>query len=454
MCRAQKKKSMSTDFRLRRRKISHFKGSNTPRSCGYCRKIKILNTYSESKVENELKASLRADTLMFIHGIAYKYGGRELTENLLFFDVPNHIDDHPVLPIDYHEDFLEKLEDLLEKLKANVMSGFTSMFLEKDFDASDFRMHSNCVDRFSNVFIKANTQTMNDYPEFEVNKNVHKFKWFKDTMGVVDKMVRFVKSYIFSGEYQKDLELSHSKFSNNTDDEEEGEEEEGRLQSTEEYEIKKIGELKRKDEARKNKDNNNKKLVAATIIDKLFNNIHGFDWFLTNDCVVPAPYPINNVKVYDKDVVRIDKLKTDMFFKKSFYKTKSFDKIGKASIMNYIKQDKEFWAKVEKKLENTYHRDKVCVIYTPNYKAVEVLRDDTEYKKSPDASGGIVKVTGKFYYPNDNKLVALVWSKSRIGEVGGNLLYAKPNSVMEHVKNVNLKHLEDKRLTIFYKLMT
>jgi hypothetical protein len=184
-------------FYIRQRFISHIRGKNTtPESCGYYKKI-ILWEDDFEKCEQNLKEKLNVDEISTINGINLIHLQQPVNINkLLFFNNPlNRCFKYEYPPI-YEIDFENYLDKFLERFKEILKKKFK-------FNNSSFnKSHSDKIDPFREIFIEAYSQCIEEYPKIE-NKKMREFEFFNNTFYVMDKIIRYLKSYILSSNEKK-----------------------------------------------------------------------------------------------------------------------------------------------------------------------------------------------------------------------------------------------------------
>lgn len=184
-----------TTFYIRQRFISHIRGKNTtPQSCGYYKKIILWENFE--KCEQNLKEKLNVDEISTINGIDLIHLQQPFGINkiLLFNNPLNGLCFKYEYPPFYEIDFENYLDNFLERFKEILKIKFkTKLGSNSSFN----KLHSDKIDGFREIFIEAYSQCIEEFPKIE-NKKMIEFEFFNNTFDVMDKMIKYLKSYILS----------------------------------------------------------------------------------------------------------------------------------------------------------------------------------------------------------------------------------------------------------------
>lgn len=351
-----------TEYICRRKKISHLE-EKTPISCGYSTNLYVYE--SLQNCELVLKEKLKADEITFLNGSKLS---QERFGSIFFFNVPDHNKEIPKFPTHFKKNFFKKLDNFLEDFKAELKKQLIKSFTNNE-DINLLKPHSDKIDILKKCFFSSYSIILEKYPEFEKSKKVNEFKFFKNTFGIIDKMVRFIKSFIFSKEYKKDLY--------NEDDEK------------------------------------NTKNFINILITKLFQNINGNEWFLYNECDIPEPFKIEEKDIYDKDIITTKPYRKDFIFKnEQGYETVTIlQEEKKINILRFLKVEKKIWDTFQNFKNNLKKGNTIIILYFKDLKLTTFIQTKKIKKSSlrinpPSIYYKIPLMNGYIqYYKEDKKII-------------------------------------------------
>ena len=289
-------------FLIRPRNVSHLGGTNTPLSCGYFDKI-YLSESNLSVCENDLKNSLGVKKVTSIDGVPLHLQHKQKNE-LLFFDTRKKTyNSEYYYPFSYTPEFEEYLDKFLEEFKRLLKLKFKEKFAISKVKKTHSDKMKN--DPFKMIFWESYSTCIKDFPEIENSRKMNSYYFFNNTFEVVDKMVRYIKSCIFSPNYTFDLD----------------------------------------------------KFIDVD----LFDNKKGSIWLLLSDKCLKIKKPLLE-EYCGNNIVKVTKKKDNLFYTKKCIK---IIKVEPLTILGFLKKNIPSWENVEKVRE----KNKITVlIYVPTFK--------------------------------------------------------------------------------------
>ena len=240
---------------LRRRYTSNQRGDTvvTKESCGYCKLLKAVELSCE-ETENILCRHFGCNSIDTI-GRKYRLGifpkFNDDIPQVLFFD--SKIKEFPV---DFDPSFFTMLDEFIDSFKKEIKKNLELLF--EDANDMDFlREHSDKVCLLMKLFIKSYNECFNNEKLniLQYNGRLGTIEFFGNPFKVINKMVRYIKSLIFS------------------------EKSEGLLEGIVDF-------------------NDQKRALSNFILNMLFEKINDTGWFFDEKCKMPVSFEINSEQIY------------------------------------------------------------------------------------------------------------------------------------------------------------
>jgi len=340
-------------FFLRQRRISHFSSvikerKETAESSGEFITITKLPWESYRQFSDNLKEAFKAEEICTINGFALE----DFDQNLnvvpfLFYKLRDFHQPPSRAPLQYRIDFPQKMNEVLENFKSEFKRLFIELIEEEEYNIDMLREHTDCMDRLNVIFLMAFNLTMSAFPEFASCTKLNDYEFFRNPFNVFDSMARFIKSFIFSDEYEKHIDAD-------------------------------------KDDAK------NASIFVNIIAEHLFKNIQSYEWFTSLQCRVPAPLLIDGRDIYAKNQNVLVKPVKRTFLR---HMEPAYDVASKEerelTPIDILQNDLLVWEYVKKMLESIGD-EKLMVVYLPLEKVKDIfLPEGIEYVE------GKVKFTKK-----------------------------------------------------------
>lgn len=387
------------DIYIRRRRISQIKEDNWE-SCGYFDKLHLWESFE--KCEEKLKNEIGTHEISGVSNKKLRFFVKGNDSPFIFYDIDDKIKDPVCLPTHYKINFLDTLDKFLVELNVELKKNFIKLFYETK-NINIFKPHSTKIDKFAEVFIESYRNAMNKYQDIGKSEKIMDWSFFSDAMSVMDLMIRYIKSFIFSMEYKKYIVDSKD-------------------------------------------DKSSIENIVEVMINALFKEIKGREWFITENCNIPKPIPIEKTRVYDyPNLVMITPQKKDCLFKE----VEDFDikkmSLTTPSVMEILKT-KNIWPHLEKMLEIIKPNAYIIAITIPNFEKVVTVKKIIEEpgKLTIDNSendSDIKKITYMFNLKPENTVLLL----------NGRFNSLDDGVTLNELKYDSIKHFSNGTLHVFYK---
>ncbi len=311
---------------IRRRKISLLTGSKTPESCGYFDRLILWETPKDHS--RTLKEILGAFDVSTLNGIPIDALVKEhVDESLIFYDVPDVSREPPEYPLHYKVNFFGSLDIFMKIFKGEFRNRFLYL-LKKTSDINKFRAHSDEIDCIKIIIMHSYETALCKVPGLRNNKMVQKLKFFKETFKVFDRITRYIKSFIFSGEYKK--------------------------------------------------QSKNMGMFVDAVLNNLFGNVLGHQWIIYDESKIPEPLKVDNCDLYKEDIIKVTVDKRDFLFRSEKMYEIGEPKFKKdINILDMIKRDKNCWFYIESlKKRIKEGDDKIIILFLPELKISTIVKKD------------------------------------------------------------------------------
>lgn len=187
--------------------------------------------------------------------------------NFVYCDCTN---DTLQIPIHYTKGYMHMLDTYFDTFKMNIEMELYLIFSKGTIN--EYLAHSDVIDPLKQSIMNAYEKTNKKYSTLLQNIASVKFPLFKDPYSVIDTISRYIKSYIYTSDYKKHIFKSDDV-------------------------------------------NEQRKELAALLIEKLFQNYHGNDWIRNQYKKYEIPTPIDPLyachivyeEISQRDLLRTEK---------------------------------------------------------------------------------------------------------------------------------------------------